>query len=881
MLNNPLFGKNTPTVGKKTPLDKNVHSTIAHNIKNRPKRKLAPLDFKCYNPQLSLTIDLRGYCYVCQCAAFLPYPVGHITDFSTMEEIWTNDVARKLQASTEKGSTFKFCSIGDCGPVKEEDVWFIYEDNGKIVDGPELGREGIGRTKIWQPNDYKYMYWINLAIDDSCNLQCPSCRIGMIHVNKGTVYEERHAWNNHFLELLSNFEQPAMIEIGGDGEVFSSKIYSDMMYNYKPYVNHFFTIRSNGTLINPKILDSHIMKKLIRFTISIDAGSEEVYNKVRYPGNWNTLIKNLDYLFDNGIKFTLNFVLQKDNIDDVFNYMELCHHYDTLGIIDAVRNWGTWDYDTFLKQRVHMPGDDLYEHWTDMKEKMLKHPYVNHIALCANETDERNRFLPERLQEYYPFMKTEMQKDLFTDVFPVDAYYMENRYPQYAPSNKNDRLYVANKVTKPKDKPKTLCMAPWVHTYLSPQTERRLCCASREPAQNFKQYIDTKEGSGTYNPLTLDEHWNSKHMKRIRRAHMLGEYIKECDVCNHKLLNTDVYRDYFWHLFKHKYDDIWETTDGSGHTTMKPISWDYRYSNLCNFKCRMCGDMLSSSWETEERNNDMINLDNPKNNWMRPDVRQQISDFQSSVVEKEFEEAVNEHRVEEVYWVGGEPLMFEQHWRNMKQLIEQGDGDKIYARYNTNLSRIQYKGQNLYTDILNNIRDWQICASIDGTGPIGEYIRDGLDYNKFLEYYKLGMTHETHPYQMRLDFTLTLPGLYEVKNMFDLTKELNTMLLSKVTFAFTPDIIMSPLCLPRDLLNSFIDELLEYCVNSTWKQRSIVDLLKSLKDRPNFEEQFPDEYEEGLKRGKEQLLKIEKIRNDSFTLEDILKDQLLTWWRNI
>ena len=43
---------------------------------------------------------------------------------------------------------------------------------------------------------------------------------------------------------------------------------------------------------------------------------------------------------------------------------------------------------------------------------------------------------------------------------------------------------------KPKDGNKTFCMAPWVHTYLSPQMERRLCCASLEKSQNFKQYID-------------------------------------------------------------------------------------------------------------------------------------------------------------------------------------------------------------------------------------------------------------------------------------------------------------------------------------------------------------------------------------------------------
>ena len=88
----------------------------------------------------------------------------------------------------------------------------------------------------------------------------------------------------------------------------------------------------------------------------------------------------------------------------------------------------------------------------------------------------------------------------------------------------------------------SLCMAPWVHTYLSPQTERRMCCASREPAQNFEQYIDTAAGSGQYIPITLAEHWNSPHMMSVRSRMMSGETLPECEVCNDKLLNTDVYR---------------------------------------------------------------------------------------------------------------------------------------------------------------------------------------------------------------------------------------------------------------------------------------------------------------------------------------------------
>ena len=99
-------------------------------------------------------------------------------------------------------------------------------------------------------------------------------------------------------------------------------------------------------------------------------------------------------------------------------------------------------------------------------------------------------------------------------------------------------------------------MAPWTHTYLSPQHERRLCCASREPAQNFKQYLDTGGGDGSYSPLTLEQHWNSDHMRSVRRRMMANEELPECVVCNNKILNTSVYKNYFNQLFGHKYQQV-------------------------------------------------------------------------------------------------------------------------------------------------------------------------------------------------------------------------------------------------------------------------------------------------------------------------------------
>jgi hypothetical protein len=275
--------------------------------------------------------------------------------------------------------------------------------------------------------------------------------------------------------------------------------------------------------------------------------------------------------------------------------------------------------------------------------------------------------------------------------------------------------------------------------------------------------------------------------------------------------------------------------------------------------------MLSSAWETEQKQNEMVDWADPKNNWMRKDIREHITRFQDTQIEAEFADAVENHRVEEVYWVGGEPLMYEQHWRYMQRIIELGDGGRVYARYNTNLSRVDFRNNNLYRDILDNIRAWQICASIDGTGQIGEYIRTGLEFSTFLNNFEQGVRHARHPRQMRLDFTLTLPGMFEVGSIQKLAQQFQVELLAKVVFSFSPDIVMSPLCLPRVLLDPWLDELINQSTADSMR-----NVLIHLKSRPTFEEQWPDTYKSALIKGKQRILKLEQIRTQSITMTDIL-----------
>ena len=406
-----------------------------------------------------------------------------------------------------------------------------------------------------------------------------------------------------------------------------------------------------------------------------------------------------------------------------------------------------------------------------------------------------------------------------------------------------------------------------------------MCCASREPAQSFTQYIDSAEGTGVYRPQTLEQHWNSDHMKSVRRRMMANETLPECAVCNEQLLNTDVYRSYFNRMFAHLRDAVLASTDESGYTTAQPVGWDYRFSNLCNFKCRTCGDMLSSSWESEQRSNNSIDYTNPKNLWMLPAVRESITAFQDTQIEQEFSDAVEQHRVEEVYWVGGEPLMYEQHWRYMQRIIELGDGQNVYARYNTNLSRVDYRGCNLYRDILAHVRDWQICASLDGTGRTGEYIRTGLDYSRWRSNFALGRDISRNRRQMRIDFTLTLPGLWEVAGIQALAEEFDVDVLAKVIFSFSPDVILSPLALPRELLDSRVDRL-----TADLPMGALQDVLQQLKLRPTFAEQWgPDNAAAALSKGKQRILQLERIRGDTYTLGHILDQdpEIKAWYDEI
>ena len=99
-----------------------------------------------------------------------------------------------------------------------------------------------------------------------------------------------------------------------------------------------------------------------------------------------------------------------------------------------------------------------------------------------------------------------------------------------------------------------------------------------------------------------------------------------------------------------------------------------------------------------------------------------------------------------------------------------------------------------------------------------------------------------------------------------------------MVFGFSPDILLSPLALPRKLLDHKVDSLVR-----DLPAGALQDTLLQLKNRPTFAEQWPDTWAEGLSKGKRRVLQLEKIRQDSYTLAAILQQDsdIYEWYQAI
>lgn len=204
-------------------------------------------------------------------------------------------------------------------------------------------------------------------------------------------------------------------------------------------------------------------------------------------------------------------------------------------------------------------------------------------------------------------------------------------------------------------------------------------------------------------------------MKHLRTDMLAGRQNLACSQCYLEEANGLV------SFRKHKNEEIDNidlpqllnnTSEDGSLSEFKMQYWDSRFSNICNYKCRMCGPEYSHSWAEEA---------------YRGTGRK---DFVVTAHQDDLSVAIKKYgdlsALQEVYFAGGEALFQPEHWQMLDHLDQLGLHN-LRITYTTNLSRLSFGKYDL-EKYLQRFTNVLFIVSLDACGPLLEYIRSGSSW---------------------------------------------------------------------------------------------------------------------------------------------------------
>jgi organic radical activating enzyme len=212
----------------------------------------------------------------------------------------------------------------------------------------------------------------------------------------------------------------------------------------------------------------------------------------------------------------------------------------------------------------------------------------------------------------------------------------------------------------------------------------------------------------------LKDIWNSDTYKKVRLDFLDNKPPVDCiTACYQKEIKGSTSNRLQVNKRFNKHSNLQDKTNKDGSVDNTPTYLDIRFGNLCNFKCRMCGPLSSTSWYSDSitPQNAIIDYFSENDNFWKD-----IPNFIPNL--------------EEVYFAGGEPFVQEGHYKMLCTLIDSGYAKNISISYNTNLSYSKFKKYDL-KNLWSNFKKVSLWPSIDGYGKRVEYSRKGLSWSKF------------------------------------------------------------------------------------------------------------------------------------------------------
>lgn len=280
----------------------------------------------CAKPFDTLLIDKTGSCFLCECTSWLPQSVGNL-QIESIEDLWSNKMSEVIR-QTVSDKTYKLCNENQCPYIK---------------------------SKYIKTTDIKELRYLRLAIDDSCNLKCPSCRLTKIYLHKGKEFQRRMLMAKKILAYLEKTDHKITVHIGSDGDPFASIVYRYILKNFPDKKNITFNLQTNGLLLKKfHLRNSVLFNRLEILNISMDGATADVYEKLRLGGKWSQLYENLSYIsrLKRNFKIHIHMVVQQDNWHQMDKMLELVNklNFDKV-FFNPIQDWNSGI--DFSKQTYH------------------------------------------------------------------------------------------------------------------------------------------------------------------------------------------------------------------------------------------------------------------------------------------------------------------------------------------------------------------------------------------------------------------------------------------------------------------------------------------------------------------------------------------------
>jgi len=226
--------------------------------------------------------------------------------------------------------------------------------------------------------------------------------------------------------------------------------------------------------------------------------------------------------------------------------------------------------------------------------------------------------------------------------------------------------------------------------------------------------------------------------KKLQRKMMLnGERPKGCEYCwvledmdkdavSDRVFKTNIYTE----------DEIQEAVKMGAESDVTLKTLEVAFDRTCNFGCAYCNASFSTKWGNDiAKNGPYLGLRHRDGKTYKMDgseAQPYKTSEENPYIQAfwrwwpELAKNLQEFRI-----TGGEPLMSSDCWKVFDFFEKNGSGDMVFA-LNTNLgSRDELIDKMIEKS--HFIKKFDLYTSCEAAGTQAEYVRDGLDYKKYME----------------------------------------------------------------------------------------------------------------------------------------------------